>query len=91
MPPTHVVSYDQRERQTDEGGRGREGLDGRLDTFSTHARSVGRSVVLFVQETRDLSLSPPSLHYTTLTTVVTPLSRSVYRCCFLPSFLPSCI
>ena len=61
MPPTHVVSYDQRERQTDEGGRG----TGRLDTFSTHARSVGRSVVLFVQETRDLSLSLLP-HYTTL-------------------------
>ena len=74
MPPTHVVSYDQRERQTDEGGRGREGLDDWtddwLDTFSTHGRSVGRSYYLFK---RPLSLSPPSLHYTTLTTVVTPL------------------
>ena len=61
MPPTHVVSYDQRERQTDEGGRGREGLD----TFSTHARSVGRSYYLFKRQETSLSLSSlTTLHYT---------------------------
>ena len=52
MPPTHVVSYDQRERQTDEGGRGREGLDDWTHLVRTRGRSVGRIIC-----SRDLSLS----------------------------------